>query len=131
MIKARPPGRARMLGAEQFAIELPIKARPRVRLTARGDVAVTGDALGRDRRIALEDGPGAAGEGGVLHGRKGFGIRSFQFDPDGEVIAARAPAETGAAGVPGRVTSALVLGGTTTSSVNAPSEIFQADSARP
>ncbi len=83
--------------------------RPRVRFTARGNIAVTGNPLWRKRRILCHQYRGHAEQARILDIGKGPVIAAFQLDPDGKLITPFPPLVRGLPRMPGHPVKGNIL----------------------
>src|SRR5690554_770659 len=81
----------------------PLKGLTGVGLSARGNIAVAGNPLCRNRRPGCPNQGSQTGQGLILGIGVGHVVCPFQFDTDGKVIALFLALKTGAPGMPGAV----------------------------
>lgn len=87
----------------------PVKMRSWIGLAAGRDIAVADDALRVQGRESLEQGIANAAQYLVLYKLIQTIIAAFQFDADGEIVAAFATLETGFPGMPGAAIEGNIL----------------------
>src|SRR5438270_13795655 len=88
---------------DQSPGERPVESRPRIRLAAGCNVAVSDHTVARQAGIGAAQGGDHPGECMVLGGLVSQGVGALEFDADGIVIARLASFEAGSSGMPGAI----------------------------